>query len=368
VTQNEQGYDVIKLGKRYRFTLVPFDEIRGSSTSKYLVKGIVPRKGLVIIWGPPKCGKSFWVFTVMLHVALDWVYRGHRVQGGDVVYLALEGQDGFGNRADAFRARYLKGEKVPRFHLIKETTDLVRDHKQLVADIYAQCPDSPAAVVIDTMNRSLVGSESKDEDMAAYLRAAKAIEDAFDCVVIIVHHCGVDGTRPRGHTSQGGAVDVELEAQKDKAGNVVVTVKAAKEMVEGAVITSRLEVVELGIDQDGDKITSCVVLPVEDVAPIGKPAKPAKRRKMAKSAQVALRALEEAITELGERAPTSNHIPSGVRVTTLDAWREYAYRRGISPSEKARARQAAFARASEYLTDEQIVGVWDNNVWITGAR
>jgi RecA-family ATPase len=35
---------------------------------------------------------------------------------------------------------------------------------------------------------SLVGSESKDVDMAAYVRAADAIRDAFDCVVIIIHH------------------------------------------------------------------------------------------------------------------------------------------------------------------------------------
>jgi hypothetical protein len=364
---SDQGYDVVDLParKRRRFTLVPFDEIRGSSTSQYLIKGIIPRKGLVIIWGPPKCGKSFWVFTAMLHVALDWVYRSHRVQGGNVVYLALEGQDGFGARADAFRARYLKGEKVPRFHLIKETTDLVRDRAQLIADIRAQCPGGPAAVVIDTMNRSLVGSESKDEDMSAYLRAAKAIEDAFACVVIIVHHCGVDSTRPRGHTSQGGAVDVELEAQKDKAGNIIITVKAAKEMAEGAVIASRLEVVELGIDQDGDPITSCVVVPVDDIALVEKPAKP---RRLPKAAQTALRALEEAIAECGEPAPASNHVPTSVRVTSLDAWRQYAYRRGISPSEKPRARQAAFARGSEHLVGEQIVAIWDDVAWLTGAR
>jgi hypothetical protein len=27
------------------------------------------------------------------------------------------------------------------------------------------------------------------------------IRNAFGCAVIVVHHCGIDATRPRGHTS-----------------------------------------------------------------------------------------------------------------------------------------------------------------------
>ncbi len=61
-----------------------------------------------------------------------------------------------------------------------------------------------------TLNKSLLGSESKDADMSNYIRAAEAIRDAFQCVVMIVHHCGLDETRPRGHTSLPGAVDAQL--------------------------------------------------------------------------------------------------------------------------------------------------------------
>jgi hypothetical protein len=34
-----------------------------------------PRVGLIVVWGPPKCGKSFWVTDAMLHVALGWPYH-----------------------------------------------------------------------------------------------------------------------------------------------------------------------------------------------------------------------------------------------------------------------------------------------------
>src|SRR5438067_3722679 len=71
-----------------RFKLVPFDRITLETTRAYIVKGIIPREGLVVVWGPPKCGKSFWVFDLVMHAALDWPYRGRRVQAGPIVYVA----------------------------------------------------------------------------------------------------------------------------------------------------------------------------------------------------------------------------------------------------------------------------------------
>jgi len=45
--------------RKHRVWLVPFDEIKLGAESRYLVKGLIPRVGLSVIWGPPKCGKSF---------------------------------------------------------------------------------------------------------------------------------------------------------------------------------------------------------------------------------------------------------------------------------------------------------------------
>jgi hypothetical protein len=154
------------------------------------------------------------------------------------------------------------------FFLVPTRMNLVKDHAGLIASIREQIgPENPVSVVLDTLNRSLAGSESSDEDMTAYLGAADAIREAFDCAVIIVHHCGVDGTRPRGHTSLTGTVDAQLAVKRDAAGNIVVTVECMKDGPEGEVIASRLERVELGTDEDGDPITSCVVVPAEVVEP-----------------------------------------------------------------------------------------------------
>ena len=71
--------------------------------------------------------------------------------------------------------------------------------------------------MIDTLNRSLTGSENDPEDMAKYIAAADRIRAAFRCSVLVVHHCGIAGSRPRGHTSLAGADDAQIAIERDEA-------------------------------------------------------------------------------------------------------------------------------------------------------
>jgi hypothetical protein len=68
--------------QKRRFTLKPFAAVKISKIPNYLVKGVLPRTGLVVVWGPPKCGKSFWVFDLVMHVAIGRKYRDRRTQQG----------------------------------------------------------------------------------------------------------------------------------------------------------------------------------------------------------------------------------------------------------------------------------------------
>src|SRR5580693_2214336 len=213
-----------------RFKLVPFHKISVGSERVYLVKGIIPRLGLIVIWGPPKCGKSFWTFDLAMHVALGWEYRGRRVNAGTIVYCALEGAEGFRARVEAFRRGKMDGRAHAPFHLMASGLNLVADQVAFLESIKAQLgAEKPVAVVIDTLNRSLAGSESDDKDMAAYVRAADAIRDAFGCAVVIVHHCGHNGDRPRGHSSLIGAVDAQIAVKRDTTENIVATLELSKD-------------------------------------------------------------------------------------------------------------------------------------------
>ena len=288
-----------------RFRLIPFEKITPDDGASYLVKGLLSSTGLAVVWGAPKCGKSFWTFDLLMHVALGWKYRGLRVTAGPIIYCALEGAQGFKKRIEAFRQAKLAeaDSRSPPFYLMSTPLSLVADAAQLVSDIRAQLGDKhPVAVCIDTLNRSLAGSESSDGDMGAYIKAADAIRDAFGCLVVVVHHSPHDAQRPRGHSSLIGALDVQISVKRDGAGNIVAELELSKDGEAGIQFVSRLRVVEIGRDQDGDVITSCVVDPVTDAAATAaKPSKPAKARPFPKGAQTALRACGRQLKRLASR-------------------------------------------------------------------
>ena len=214
--------------------------------------------------------------------------------------------------------------------------------------------------MIDTLNRSLAGSESDDKDMAAYVRAADAIRDAFDCAVVIVHHCGHNGERPRGHSSLIGAVDAQIAVKRDAAENIVATLELSKDGEAGAEILSRLRLSRSEGTKTMSRYRSCVIVAVDAAVT----RESGQGRKLPKGAQIALRALQKAIEEIGAIPPASNTVPKGVKAVTLDQWRDYAYRLGISGSSEARARQIAFQRAHEALIAAKQVGEWDPLAWI----
>lgn len=119
-----------------RIKLIQLADIKLDLRSQDLIKGIIPRAALLVIWGPPMSGKSFWTFDVALRVALGWEYRGRRVKQGTVVYLYLEGQQNFGKRKAAFLLHHPGiDEKAVPFHLIAVPIDLVRDVHELIAAI-----------------------------------------------------------------------------------------------------------------------------------------------------------------------------------------------------------------------------------------
>jgi hypothetical protein len=363
--------DPPKPGRRVRFKLVSLDELKLDRSGNYVVKGLIPRTGLVVIWGPPKCGKSFKTMDMLLHVALGWQYRGRRVKQGFIVYCALEGQSGFPARTEAFYAHHGDGvaeAAVKAFRLMFTPLNLIKDYKELIRDIEAQLPDGvvPIAIAIDTLNRTLAGSESKDEDMSAYVQAADALRDHFGCVVVIVHHCGVDGTRPRGHTSLAGADDVQLAVSRDETKNIVLTVEHAKDGPEGEIITSKLEVVDLGPDDDGDSITSCVVVPVEvepDAEAAAKPAA-ASRQKLKGRYKIGLDALTEVLVEYGTKCGP-NIAPPGTQVVTEDQWKAELAKKGLIKPEDPKHAQTRYEEIRDALHGtHHMIGVNVPFVWL----
>ena len=335
-----------------RFKLVSFADLRPGPEPLYLVDELIPVAGLVDVWGKAKCYKSFWTLDLMLHVAMGWEYRDRYVRQGPVVYCAFEGAHGYKKRVEALRRHYNMdaGADVP-LYVMPGQANLITEHKLLIQDIAEQLGAvTPVVVVLDTLNKSLVGSENKDVDMGAYVRAAEAIRDKFGCVVVIVHHCGYDDTRPRGHSSLPGAVDAQLAVARNEE-VVTVTVEMMRDGPEELQVVSEAQSVEVGQDQNGKILTSLVMVPSDaDPASAG--------HGMARGLNVFYSALKAALASDGEQfQPEAGVLP--VRAVPQFKVRDRFYKTYAEAEEDAKKRQAkmqkAFVRA---LSDGQSRGLF----------
>ncbi len=300
------------------YPLVAFADVSFTNEISYLVQGLLPRSGLALVWGPKKSGKSFWVMDLALHVALGWQYRGRKVQQAPVVYLALEGQAKYGHRIEAFKQHHDVREAP--FYLLRTVINLVTKADEIIKNIAAQLT-SVGMIVVDTVNRSLPGSESSDEDMSKYLNAAAKFVKQFDCLVVLVHHPGHDESRPRGHSALGAAVDVQIAVQRGATDlEMICELELAKDDAAGTTIYSRLQTREIGFDTNGDPIGSMVVVPSEQ-SPANTSVQLSGINKLAYSSLI------NAIAEAGERPPASDHIPQNITVVTEKIWTELLARR-----------------------------------------
>ena len=122
-----------------------------------------------------------------------------------------------------------------------------------------------------------------------------------------------------GHTALAGAVDAQISVKRTGADQIVARVERMKDGPEGDQIISRLRIAEVGIDEDGEPVTSCVVEEAEAVAT----ARPTTR--LSDAAKIALDTLREAVAQAGSAASRSKDIPPTARTVEIKIWRQYFY-------------------------------------------
>jgi hypothetical protein len=243
-------------------------------------------------------------------------------------------------------ARHYGIDDAP-LYFITTVLDLAKQAEALARDIEAQLGEvKPGAVFVDTL-----------KDMAAYLAGAAQLEQKFGCLVAIVHHCGIDASRPRGHTSLTGAVEVQLRVERVANLQVLVTVEAAKDIPEGVEIASRLQVMELGLDEDGDKATSLIVVPIDPDAP--KPISKFDKSKKPKRLTKGQRAIQDAINEALEHSSSSLTPIAGMPmvrgVKVIDVRKEFDRRYpAADPDNASDAKRIAFGRTPGMATGRPI--------------
>lgn len=244
-----------------RYRVVHASEFTTRKSGGYHIKGLIPRGELVMIFGPSQSGKSFQALDLSMAIARgvdEW--RGHRVKKGRVAYLIAEGVAGFSDRLKAYREYYGIELEEADMYVIPATPNFLnaKDVKDLIAAVKIVQPE---VIVIDTWAQVTAGGdENSGEDMGKALSHCKALHYATGATPIIIHHSGKDGSKgARGWSGVHGAADAILDINRAGDDRVMSVVKM-KDGVEGLEFGFKLNVVNLGEDEDGDPITSCVVV------------------------------------------------------------------------------------------------------------
>jgi hypothetical protein len=197
--------------------------------------------------------------------------------------------------------------------------------------------------------------------MGMLVAGCDAIRSATGAAVLLVHHSGKDeGRGSRGSSVLPAAVDVNISVTKSGKTSTV-ELEKQRDGQTGTICSFRLKVIDLGLDEDKDVITSCVVELDEKGE---RSAKPKKQPKLNAPAKIALQSLHKAIDEAGEPAPETQHYPSGARVVSYELWRNYAYAAKLTDAETSDSKRQAFFRAAHTLQSMELVKVWDDLAWI----
>lgn len=236
-------------------------------TNLWLVKGIIPENGSVVVYGPPGVGKSFVALDMAMHVAAGMDWHGRKVNQTRVAVICPESGGGGGvNRLAAWQQFY---NAMPPVLHSSEVIDLLTNNNDALYLIEALKDQGFGLVIIDTLARAMPGGdENTSKDMGAVCSRAEMIGNALGATVLVVHHTGKDAEKgARGSTVLLGAIDTEAKVKKQAAGGGVLSITKQRNGEDGIRIGYRLEVVTLGQDQDGDPVTSAVAVPEAVAAP-----------------------------------------------------------------------------------------------------
>src|SRR5438874_1368564 len=107
-----------------------------------------------------------------------------------------------------------------------------------------------------------------------------------------------------------------------------------KDGPEGEVIVSRLHSFDLILDDEGDPITSCVMIPVEEHVT---PGTRSPKNLSAKQIQ-ALKALTETLLNHGMEAPASFGLPGRTNAVDVSLWRTEMFSQGVLDREASNPR------------------------------
>lgn len=265
------------VGDRPRIPFTPFLEIRASPTP-WLVKYVLPEKGVAFLAGAPKAGKSFLAIDIALRCASGLPVFGRRTRPCGTVYVAAEDEDGCNARVAAWRKKFGREDNWTAFHLgngegdkggecnllDRRYVDTLVESLLDSAEAFAENQIPLGLVVFDTLNAVSPGvDEDKSPGQGRVLQALKYISRRTGALVLVLAHFGKSGEERgiRGWSGMDAASDATLHLERSAEDPTLRTIgfSKVKNAPDGEQLSFRLASVGLGIhDEDRDELTSCI--------------------------------------------------------------------------------------------------------------
>lgn len=230
-------------------------------STPWIIKGVLPQAEVGILYGQSGSGKTFFVLDMAACVARGEPWRGRKVSSCRVVYVAAEAREGIKKRMDAYD-QHISPDGVRPDIIASAPNLLSTDTKQLIEAI-----GSAGLIILDTMAASHSGDENSAKDMGLFLAACKDISVATGAMVLAVHHTGKEDSKGmRGSSALFAGADFVMEIFKNKVGDRFehgAMLSKSRDDVTGTSFGFELKRVTVGVDDEGDDVTTCVIEPVQ---------------------------------------------------------------------------------------------------------
>lgn len=247
---------------RGRFATMPIYELSLLPPGEWLIKAVLPDGDLVVLFGASGSGKTFVALDMAFAVAQGLPWRGNKTKKGKVVIIAAEGAGGLTKRVKAYAKFHGIDLREVEIHVISAAPNFLEeeDIAEVLAEIKAL--GDVALVVVDTLAQVTPGAnENGAEDMGRALANLRMIRELTGATVMAVHHAGKDASKgSRGWSGIKAAADAQIEVLRHEDGQREIHLEKMKDGEDGLRFGFKLEIVELGLDADGDMLTSCVAI------------------------------------------------------------------------------------------------------------
>lgn len=253
----------------------PVGSITGDlEPSEYLIKGICNKGDVSMLFGDSGSMKSFVELDKIMHLALGWNWHGHRINKpyGTLIVLG-EGAGGYKKRVRAFMQHYnLLDQLAPiPIWIVDRAAELYSNPLQLRGWIH-QAEDMlqyPIDLIsIDTFNTNMGSGGDENDATVVGSMLGFAQEAAEGRAMDYIHHVGHGAKdRERGSYAIRGNMDNRTLIKRDEDGKGrIITVESLK-VKDGECFKPfnlTYEVIKIGVDVDGDDVTSLVMAATMD--------------------------------------------------------------------------------------------------------